>query len=69
MDTITLSAPTVHCRSCQLNIEDAVEELSGIDAVSVDVTGKVVTVYFDSSITGVDDIVATIEAAGYPVER
>lgn len=32
METLDLSVPTVHCRSCKLTIEETLEELDGISA-------------------------------------
>jgi len=47
MTTIELSVPTVHCRSCKLNIEEALEEVDGVSAGEVDLDRKAVTVTYD----------------------
>ncbi len=67
MESIDLSVPTVHCRSCQLNIEESLEELDGVATSKVDVDTKRVTVTFDPDTVAPDAITAAIEAAGYPV--
>jgi mercuric ion binding protein len=68
MDTITLSVPTVHCRSCKLNIEESLEEVAGVSSSDVDVDAKQVTVTFDGAAVEPAAIRSAIETAGYPVE-
>lgn len=67
MTSITVSVPTVHCRSCQLNIEESLEELDGVESSAVDLDTKQVTVTFDPSVVDEVTVTATIEDAGYPV--
>ena len=40
MTTIELSVPTVHCRSCKLNIEESLEDVPGVRASTVDLDAK-----------------------------
>jgi copper chaperone CopZ len=65
--TITLNAPTVHCRSCQLNIEETLDELHGVAGSEVDVDARRVTITFDPDAVDRAAIVSAIEHAGYPV--
>jgi copper chaperone CopZ len=67
VETITLNAPTVHCRSCKLNIEETLDELHGVAGSDVDVDAKQVTITFDPEAVDGTAIVAAIEHAGYPV--
>lgn len=67
METIELNVPTVHCRSCQLNIEEALDELPGVDSSEVDLEAKQVTVSFDPTAVTPSVIRAAIDQAGYPV--
>jgi copper chaperone CopZ len=67
VETITLTTPTVHCRSCKLNIEETLEELSGVAGSDVDVDAKRVTITFDPAAVDRTAITAAIEASGYPV--
>jgi copper chaperone CopZ len=67
VETITLTAPTVHCRSCQLNIEESLAELPGVTASAVDLDAKLVTVTFDPAAVDRTAITSAVEAAGYPV--
>lgn len=68
MNTVTLTTPTVHCRSCKLTIEESLNELHGIASSDVDVDDHTVTVTYDADVVDTPAITATIEAAGYPVE-
>jgi copper chaperone len=61
--TITYSVPAVHCEHCAMSIREEVEEVAGVDDITVDLDAKRVTV------TGrdLDDAAlrAAIEEAGY----
>ena len=65
--TVTLAVPTVHCRSCQLNITETLEELPGVATSRVDLDAKQVTVEFDPATVDTAAITAAVEDAGYPV--
>ena len=67
MSTISLDVPTVHCRACQLNIEESLAEVAGVTASSVDLAAKVVTVEYDPATVDRETIAAAVEEAGYPV--
>jgi copper chaperone CopZ len=67
MTTIELSVPTVHCRSCQMNIEESLEDVAGVHASTVDLAAKLVAVDYDIHTVDAATIAAAIEAAGYPV--
>ncbi len=69
MQTIQLDVPTVHCRSCKLNIEESLEEVSGVASSEVDVDAKQVQITFDPDQVDAPAVIAAIEAAGYPVTR
>ncbi len=63
----TLQVPEVHCEHCVSSIEGAVGELSGVNEVKVDLTGKNVKVVFDESAVELQKIVDAIESQGYDV--
>jgi copper chaperone CopZ len=67
MATIEFDAPTVHCVSCKLNIEDSLGDLAGVGTVEVDVEGKRIRIDFDAAIVDPVAISTAIEGAGYPV--
>ena len=67
MATIEFDAPTVHCQSCKLNIEDSLADLAGVGTVDVDIEGKRICVDFDAAIIDPVAISTAIQGAGYPV--
>jgi copper chaperone CopZ len=67
METLNLSVPTVHCRSCKLNIEESLDELDGVAGSDVDLDAKAVTITYDPTAVQPAAIAAAIEEAGYPV--
>jgi copper chaperone CopZ len=67
METITLSVPSVHCHACRLNIEEALDELTGVDSCSVDLATRSVTLTYDPDAVELPEIIEAIEDAGYPV--
>jgi copper chaperone CopZ len=63
--SFTYSVPGVSCGHCRAAISDEVNQVPGVDSVTVDLDAKVVTVSGD----GVDDaaVRAAIDEAGYDV--
>ncbi len=68
MTTIELDVPTAHCTSCKLNIEETLEEVTGVGSCNVDLDTKRVTVDYDPDAVDPATITAAIEDAGYPVQ-
>ena len=69
MTAKTLSVPGIHCDHCKMSIEKAVGELSGVDAVAVDIGAATVELSFDEKALELDQIIAAIEEVGYEVHR
>jgi copper chaperone CopZ len=67
METVTLPVPSVHCHACTLNIEEALEELAGVDDSRVDLATRSVTLTYDPDAVDLAEIIEAIEDAGYPV--
>lgn len=67
MEAITLNVPTVHCRSCKLNIEESLEEVAGVASSNVDVDAKNVVVNYDPATIDASSIRAAVIDAGYEV--
>jgi copper chaperone len=65
--TTTLSVPAIHCDHCKSSIEGAVGGLTGVSSAEVSVPEKTVTVAFDESSVGLDDIRVAIEEQGFDV--
>ncbi len=63
-----LTAPDMSCGHCKMTIENAVNELDGIEKVVADPVTKKVTVEFDESSLTIEDIQHAIEDAGYETE-
>ena len=64
MTTRTYAVPGISCGHCKAAIEAAVGEVSGVEAVDVDVDAKTVRVEGDAT----DDAIrAAIDEAGYDV--
>ena len=66
MATETINVPEVHCDHCVHSIEGAVGPLAGVQAATVDLDARTVTVTHDDSVSR-DDLVAVIEEQGYEV--
>lgn len=66
-DEVTLTVSGMHCATCALAVEDALNAIPGVSGASVNLaTGRAV-VSFDSTQVGKVDLIRSIEAAGYGV--
>jgi copper chaperone len=63
----TFRVPDVHCEHCDHAIRGALEGLGGVERAKVDLESKEVTVTFDDAKVLRGQLVAAIEAEGYPV--
>ena len=43
-ETITYTVPGIHCGHCAQSIKEEVSEVSGVEAVDVDVDARIVTI-------------------------
>ena len=55
----------MHCSSCSIIIDEAVEELDGVASSNTSLKRKLTTVTFDTTRCDADQIAATIVEAGY----
>ena len=62
-ETITYTVAGIHCGHCALSIKEEVSEVSGVEAVDVDVEAKVVTIRGEQLAD--DTLRAAIAEAGY----
>jgi copper chaperone len=69
MTAKTLSVPGISCEHCKTTIEQTVGELSGVGAVQVDISARTVEVDFEEAAVDLEQIIETIEEAGYEVPR
>lgn len=66
--TLTFAVTGMHCASCGLLIDDAVEELDGVDRCETDSRRGRTVVQVDPSVATVEAIVAAIAEAGYEAD-
>lgn len=66
--TLTFAVTGMHCASCGLLIDGAVEELDGVDRSQTDSRRGRTVVRADPSVATVGAIVAAIAEAGYGAE-
>ena len=66
--TLTFAVSGMHCASCGLLIDDAVEELDGVLRCQTDSRRGVTVVRADSATVTIGAVVAAIADAGYLAE-
>ncbi len=66
-ETITLHVPAIHCDGCLKTARRALEA-AGAEFESGDAESKRLTVRFDSERLSRADVVAALEAVGFPPE-
>ncbi|WP_336672249.1 heavy-metal-associated domain-containing protein [Tsukamurella sp. USMM236] len=64
--TVTVIVHGMHCGSCALLIDDALEDLPGVIAASTSRKQGVTVVDLDTARTTPNEVVATITELGYP---
>ena len=67
MTTVTLTVEGMSCGKCVKAVEDAVQQLNGIETVQVNLAEKLVTVDFNDAAVSSDYIKEAIEDQGYDV--
>ena len=65
----TLTAPDISCGHCVATVKEAVGGLEGVSRVEANAETKRVDVAFDPSRVSLARIEATLDEAGYPVEK
>ena len=69
IEQATLTAPDISCAHCVATINKAVGVLGGVRRVETSEATKQVTVEYDPSQVSLDQIEATLDEEGYPVQR
>lgn len=67
MDVI-LNVKGMHCKSCDMLIEDALMDLDGVETIESSFETGIVKISFDESKVKMDAIKKVIKAEGYEVE-
>ncbi|MGY6553919.1 MAG: heavy-metal-associated domain-containing protein [Wenzhouxiangella sp.] len=63
---VKLAIPNMVCMSCEMRVEEAVFQVSGVSAIEFDGEAKTALIRFDESLATIDQIMAACEEAGYP---
>ena len=66
---LTFSIEGMHCASCTMLIDEALEDLDGVRRSTTKLRQRRTTVDFDADTCGPDTIVAAIADAGYSARR
>jgi len=68
MITTTLTVRGMHCASCVSRIEKALRKQGGVDDANVNLVTQQATVSHDPQVAGVQDLIRTIQVAGYEAQ-
>jgi copper chaperone CopZ len=68
MQTRILNVPEVSCGHCERTIKNALQPISGLRNVEVDIPRKQVKVEYNESILDIRTIGGILERQGYPIE-
>lgn len=68
MTTQKLSVAGMHCSSCGMLIDEALEDLPGVASSSTSVRKARTEVDYDPSVTSLDVIATTLAELGYTVQ-
>lgn len=68
METVFI-APDIECAGCAASIQKALARRNGVQAVTVDVSARRVTVAFDDARTGRAEIAETLTDIGFPPQE
>ncbi len=63
----TLNVPGISCEHCERAIKTAVNALTGIASVSVNIKGKTVSVEYDPNLVSLDLVKSAIVDEGYEI--
>ncbi|QCF26485.1 mercury resistance system periplasmic binding protein MerP [Hydrocarboniclastica marina] len=67
--TVTLAVDNMTCSTCTYTVKKALNQVSGIESVSVSYETKTATVTFEDTEASVTDLTAATKNAGYPSRR
>jgi mercuric ion binding protein len=63
---VTLDVQNMTCAVCPITVKKALENVSGVQQVSIDYASKTAAVQFDDTLTTADKLTESTKAAGYP---
>jgi copper chaperone CopZ len=62
-EKVTLSIKGMHCASCALNVEKALQRQAGVRGAAVNFAAETATVEYDSAVEKLEDLIALRERA------
>lgn len=65
MQSVVLTVENMNCGGCMRKVERALENAQGISSARAHLSAKRVAISFDSKLTDADQIIATLDKAGY----
>ena len=65
----TFSVPEVSCAHCKSTVEGALLPLEGVNAATVELDSKTVSVDYEPAVVSPDELTKAIEGVGYDVVR
>ena len=66
MKTTTFSAPDIECGGCAASIQKALNGLSGLISLAVDIEAKTVTATHDPELLSVEALLTRLDHLGFP---
>ncbi len=64
---VVLNVPAISCNHCKMAIEGALRDIDGVNAVSVEVSDKTVSLDYDADLVDLEELKDSIEEEGYQV--
>ena len=64
-EKVTLAIKGMHCASCALNVEKALQRQAGVRGAAVNFATETAAVEYDSAVEKLEDLIAAVERAGY----
>jgi copper chaperone CopZ len=66
METTIFSAPDIECGGCAASIEKALNGVSGLFSLTVDIEAKAITATHDPALLSVEAILTRLDHLGFP---
>lgn len=67
MTQVTLNVPDISCAHCEKTIVEALRGKPGVQAVAVNIPGKIVLLKYDEGRINLDEVREILDEEGYPV--
>lgn len=68
MTRLTLTIEGMTCQGCVKSVQNAISDLNGVQAVTVDLATKQAVIDYDQTVLDKTQITQTIEDAGFDIE-